>query len=80
VPGLQPCAPVPAAAEMAADGRIPVGRAAGGAVPEIGVVEEDVAPLALQGDLTGHPLEGGGQAVHASEVTPGHDPQEPVGR
>ena len=51
---------------------------AGRAVPEVGVVEQHVAALAVDGHLAGHLLEAGRHAVGAAEVRAGHDAQEAV--
>jgi len=49
-------------------------------VPQVGVVEEDIALLLVDRHLAGHPLESGRQAGDAAPVAPGQHPEEAVGR
>ena len=73
-------AAVPAAAHVAADRAVAVVGGAGRAVPQVGVVEQHVAALAVDGHLTGHVLEAERHVVGAAEVRTGEDAEEPVPR
>jgi hypothetical protein len=49
-------------------------------VPQVGVVEEDIAPLLVQGDLPWDPLEAEGDALDPAEVAAREHAEESVGR
>src|SRR5665213_2528426 len=57
VADVQSTAAVPAPPQVAADGGLPIVGGSGRRVPEVGTVEENVTPLGVDADLTGHPLE-----------------------
>src|SRR5438552_5183657 len=69
---------VPAAAHVPPDPTGAVVGRARGAVPEIGVMQEHVAAVAIHADLAGHLLEAGGHAGGSTPVRTGHDAQETV--
>jgi hypothetical protein len=78
VADVQPVAAVPAAAEVSPDGRRTVGRGPGGRVPQVGVVEEDVAPLQVEGDLAGDPFEAERHALDVPWWLPGSTRRKPL--
>ena len=70
---------MPAAPQVATDGGSALGRGPGGTVPQVGVVEQDVAPLLVEGDLPGHPLEPGRDPVGAARGgCPGSTRRKPL--
>jgi len=54
---------VPTAPKMAPDRRGTVGGGTSRTVPQVGMVEQDVPVLLVDGDLAGYPLETGGNPV-----------------
>src|SRR5664280_853746 len=80
VPDVQFVTAVPTAAEVAADGRLAVGGSPGRAMPEVGVVEQDITPLLVDSDLTGNPLEPERDALGTAEMASREQAEESVGR
>src|SRR6478609_10318766 len=71
-------AAVPAAADVATDRALAVVGGARRAVPQVRVVEQHVAALAVEGDLAGHVLEPERHLVGTTAMGAGQHTEEPV--
>ena len=80
VADVEPRPPVPASPEVPPDRRLSVCSSPGRCVPEVGVVEQDVTPLGVEGDLAGHPLESERDALGPAEMASREQAEESVRR
>jgi hypothetical protein len=71
---------MPTSAEVAADRSVAVIGGSGCSVPQVTVVQEDVASLLVDGDLAGHPFEAWWNPFGTSAMAFWQDSQETVGR